>query len=189
MRDPEHTRQALGRVSIAPPNVSWPEHFSCERERLRPFLGPIADELQHYGSTAIAGLSAKPIIDMMAPVVSLDEADALGRCLATTGYQKIDAGFIRRRFFRRIAAGEDLAYHLHLVVSPAWPLKNELLFRDWLIQHPEVALAYEALKVELAAMYADDMPRYTAEKTSFLRGAVNDARLCRGLPIEEDWDE
>jgi GrpB-like predicted nucleotidyltransferase (UPF0157 family) len=63
------------------------------------------------------------------------------------------------------------------------------LFRDWLIQHPEVALAYEALKVELAAMYADDMPRYTAEKTSFLRGAVNDARLCRGLPIEEDWDE
>ena len=191
MRDPEDTRQALGRVSLSPPDMSWPEHFSCERERLRPLLGPIAgpiaDELQHYGSTAIAGLSAKPIIDMMAPVVSLDQADALAPCLATAGYRKIDAGFIKRRFFRRIAA--DLAYHLHLVVSPTWPLKNELLFRDWLIQHPEVARAYEALKVKLAAKYGDDMPRYTAEKTSFLRATVNDARLSQYLPIEEDWDE
>jgi GrpB-like predicted nucleotidyltransferase (UPF0157 family) len=187
MHDPEHARRTLGRVSIAPPDISWPEHFSYERERLRLFLGHIADELQHYGSTAIAGLSAKPIIDMMAPMVSLNQADALAPCLSTAGYEKIDAGFIKRRFFRRIA--NDLSYHLHLVVSPTWPVKNELLFRDWLIQRPEVARAYEALKVELAAMYGDDMPRYTAEKTSFLRSAVNDARLCQGLPIEEDWDE
>lgn len=189
MHDHEHTRQALGGVSIAPPDGSWPEQFLCERERLRPSLGHIADELQHYGSTAIAGLSAKPIIDMMAPVVSLAEADALGHYLAMSGYQKIDAGFIKRRFFRRIADDADLAYHLHLVVSPTWPLKNELLFRDWLIQHPEVARAYEALKVDLAAKYGDDMPQYTAGKTGFLRSAVNDARLSRGLPIENDWDE
>ena len=189
MHDPEQTRQALGPVSIAPPDMSWPEHFSCERERLRPFIGHIADELQHYGSTAIPGLSAKPIIDMMAPVASLDQADALDAGLATAGYQKIDAGFFKRRFFRRIADEADIAYHLHLVVSPTWPLKNELLLRDWLIQRPEVARAYEALKIELAARYDDDMPRYTAEKASFLRGAVNDARLCQGLPREADWDE
>lgn len=189
MRDREHTREALGRVSIAPPDISWPEYFLCERERLRPFIGNIAEELEHYGSTAIAGLSAKPIIDMMAPVVSLDQADELGSGLAAAGYQKIDAGFFKRRFFRRIVDDTRLAYHLHLVVSPTWPIKNELLFRDWLIEHPEVARAYETLKVELAARYGDDMPRYTAEKTSFLRAAVNDARLRRGLPIEEDWDE
>jgi len=192
MRDPEDTRQALGRVSIAPPDTSWPEHFSCERERLRPILGHIADELQHYGSTAIAGLIAKPVIDMMAPVVSLDQADALGRGLATVGYRKIDAGFFKRRFFRRTADDPDdadLAYHLHLVVSPSWPLKNELLLRDWLIQHPEVARAYEALKIELAARYGDDMPRYTAGKSSFLRDVINEARLCQGLSIEDDWDE
>jgi GrpB-like predicted nucleotidyltransferase (UPF0157 family) len=189
MHDSDHARRALGRVSIAPPDTSWPENFLCERERLRPFLGHIADELQHYGSTAIAGLSAKPVIDMMAPVGSLDRADELGRGLATAGYQKIDAGFIKRRFFRRIADNANLAYHLHLVISPGWPLKNELLLRDWLIQHPEVARAYEALKVELATRYGDDMPRYTAEKTSFLRETVNDARLCQGLPIEDDWNE
>jgi len=189
MGDLEHTRQALGHVSIAPPDTSWPEHFSRERQRLRPVLGHIADHLQHYGSTAIPGLSAKPIIDMMAPVDSLDHADALGHGLAPAGYQKIDAGFIKRRFFRRIADDADLAYHLHLVVSPSWPLKNELLLRDWLIQHPEVARAYEALKVELAARYGDDMPRYTAGKSSFLRDVINEARLCQGLSIEDDWDE
>jgi GrpB-like predicted nucleotidyltransferase (UPF0157 family) len=189
MRDLEQTRQALGHVSIAPPDISWPKQFSCERERLRPFLGRIADELQHYGSTAIPGLSAKPIIDMMAPVTSLDHADALGHCLATAGYQKIDAGFFKRRFFRRQADDADLAYHLHLVVSPIWPLKNELLFRDWLIQHPEVARTYETLKLELAAKYGDDMPRYTTEKNSFLRSIVNEARLHHGLPVEEDWNE
>ena len=189
MRDPEDTRRALGRVSIAAPDKSWPVHFSCERERLRPFLGPIVDQLQHYGSTAVAGLSAKPIIDMMAPVASLDQADELSRCLATAGYQKIDAGFIKRRFFRRTAHDADLAYHLHLVVSPSWPFKNELLLRDWLIQHPEVARAYEALKLELAAKYCEDMPQYTRGKNAFLRSVVNDARIHQGLSVEDDWDE
>lgn len=189
MRNIEDTKRALGHVCIVPPDASWPKHFSRERERLRPFLGHIADELQHYGSTAVAGLSAKPIIDMMAPVASLDQADELGCRLAAAGYQKVDAGFFKRRFFRRQADGADLACHLHLVVAPTWPIKNELLLRDWLIQHPEVARAYEALKLELAATYGDDMPRYTEGKTAFLRSATNDARLSLNLPIEHDWEE
>jgi GrpB-like predicted nucleotidyltransferase (UPF0157 family) len=189
MYDLEHARRTLGHVSIARPNPSWPEYFSQERERLRPVLVRIADELQHYGSTAVPGLSAKPIIDMMAPVASLDNADALGKHLASAEYRKIDAGFFKRRFFRRKIEDSDLAYHLHLVVSPTWPIKNELLLRDWLIQHPEAARVYEALKVKLAAACADDMPRYTDGKTSFLRGAVNDARLSLGLPVECNWDE
>lgn len=189
VREIERTRQALGHVIVAPPNPSWPALFSLERERLRSFVGRIVDELQHYGSTAVPGLSAKPIIDMMAPVSSLDEADGLSDDLSSAGYYKIDAGFSRRRFFRRKVESADLAYHLHLVCSATWPLKNELLLRDWLIQHPNVARAYEALKLKLATEYGDDMPRYTEGKTSFLRSAVNDARLSRGLPIECDWNE
>jgi GrpB-like predicted nucleotidyltransferase (UPF0157 family) len=130
-------RRTLGHVSIAPFNPSWPESFSQERERLRPALGRTADELQHYGGTAVPGLSAKPIIDMMAPVTSLYHADDLGKHLACADYLKIDAGFFKRRFFRRDVIDSGLAYHLHLVVFTTWPLKNELLFRDWLIQHPE----------------------------------------------------
>ncbi|WP_158748908.1 GrpB family protein [Acidobacterium sp. S8] len=189
MHDTEYARRALGHVHVVPSDPVWAEQFLYERERLRPLLGHVADQLQHFGSTAVPGLSAKPIIDMMAPVFSLDEADALGHRLTVTGYRKIDAGFFRRRFFRKEAEEAGPAFHLHLAVCPTWPIKNELLLRDWLIQYPEVARAYEALKMELAAAYGDDMPRYTAGKTSFLRGAVNDARLSIGLPIEQDWEE
>ncbi|GGG67109.1 GrpB family protein [Edaphobacter dinghuensis] len=189
MYNHEHARQALGHVSIAPPDPCWPIYFSQERDLLRPLLGSIADELQHYGSTAVAGLSAKPIIDMMAPVASLTQADAFDAPLDNAGYRRIDAGFFKRRFFRKTVANSDLAYHLHLVVAPDWPIKNELLLRDWLIQHPEVARAYEALKLELASACGDDMPRYTDGKTSFLHKAVNDARRSQNLPIEHDWAE
>ena len=189
MHIPDQARRALGHVSIARPDPSWPEYFAQERERLQPFLGRVADELQHYGSTAVPELCAKPIIDMMAPVTSLDQADELGENLATIGYRKIDAGFFKRRFFRKVVTSADLAYHLHLVVSPDWPVKNELLLRDWLVQHQDVARAYEALKVKLAAAYSDDMPRYTEGKSSFLRRAVNDARLHMGLPAERNWEE
>jgi GrpB-like predicted nucleotidyltransferase (UPF0157 family) len=189
MHDREHARRKLGHVSVVPPDPSWPKCFSRERELLRPVLGRITDELQHYGSTAVPGLSAKPIIDMMAPVASLDEAGGLGYQLEHIGYSKIDAGFFKRRFFRKKTEPSKTAYHLHLVVSPAWPLKNELLLRDWLIEHPAIANAYEMLKLNLAAEYGHDMPRYTEGKTFFLRKVVNDARVHRGLPPECDWDE
>lgn len=189
MHDPEQAKRALGPVSLALPDPSWPERFVHERERLRPILGSVADALEHYGSTAVPGLMAKPIIDMMAPTRSLAQADRLGDSLAATGYLRVDAGFFKRRFFRRQEEGAHLAYHLHLVVCSSWPIKNELLLRDWLIQNREVARAYEALKIDLAVKYADDMPRYTQAKTAFLRGVVNQARLSRGLPIEHDWDE
>ena len=189
MHDREEARRALGQVHIAAADPSWPLLFLREKERLRGFVGGIAEGLEHYGSTAVPGLSAKPVIDMMGPVACLEEADAAGERLAGAGYGKIDAGFHKRRFFRRLAEGGGVAYHLHLVVSPTWPVKNEILLRDWLIRRPDVARAYEALKLELAAAHGDDMPRYTDGKTAFLRAAVNDARVSLGIGAEENWDE
>jgi len=189
MHDRAYARQALGHVLLAPYHPLWPAYFLRERERLSAFLGEMAERMEHYGSTAVAGMSAKPVIDMMAPVSSLDAADAYVDRLAETGYLKIDAGFFKRRFFRREEDDAGLAYHLHLVVAPTWPIKNELLLRDWLRTHPDEARAYETLKTRLAAEFADDMPRYTEAKTAFLRRTVNRARAERGLPPEEDWNE
>lgn len=190
MHDAEHARSALGQVFLAGPDPSWPRWFSQERKLLRPFLGNITDELQHYGSTAIPGLRAKPIIDMMAPVLSLGHADVLGKRVAKVGYRSVEVGFLKRRFLRKKESDVGgPAFHLHLVICPTWPVKNELLVRDWLVQHPDVAREYEALKIRLAAACSDDMPRYTEGKSPFLRRLVNDARHSLGLPIEHDWDE
>ena len=98
MQDAEQTRRELGRVCLSPPDPSWPAHFRRERERLRPFLGSIANELQHYGSTAVAGLSAKPVIDMMAPVGSLDEAGCAGRRSRDGGISEDRCGLFQAAF-------------------------------------------------------------------------------------------
>lgn len=189
MHDRGNARRELGLVCIRDSDPEWARCFLRERQELRQILGRIADQIEHYGSTAVPGLRAKPIIDMMGPVDSLKQADELGEHLARAGYRKIDAGFLKRRFFRKTVEGSGIAYHLHLVVAPAWPIKNEILLRDWLIEQREVARAYEALKLDLAARFEDDMPRYTEGKTAFLRRAVNDARRSRGLPPEVDWEE
>jgi GrpB-like predicted nucleotidyltransferase (UPF0157 family) len=189
MSKTEDARDALGEVSIINSDEAWPAQFEAERRRLLPILGAAGQSLQHFGSTAIPNLKAKPIIDMMAPIASLPIAYQLSSRLAEVGYIVVDAGFIKRAFFRRPDMGVDPAFHLHLVIAPSWPMKNELLLRDWLIARPDLARAYEALKLELAHRFPDDMPRYTSGKTAFLRAAVNDARASVGLTPETDWDE
>lgn len=185
----EQTREALGDVVITRSDEAWPALFNAERRRLLPILGKPGKYLQHFGSTAVPNLQAKPIIDMMAPIDSLPiDSQVYGR-LADAGYIAVDAGFFKRAFFRRPANGVNPAFHLHLVVAPAWPLKNELLLRDWLIANPSVAKAYEDLKLKLARQFQNDMPRYTSGKTEFLRAVVDNARASAALPPETDWDE
>lgn len=185
----DNAQKALGGVALLPHNEDWPVLFAKERERLAVCLGTIASDLEHFGSTAVAGLLAKPVIDMMGKITSLSEADILQPILRDLGYVMIDAGFEKRRFFKRDASDVQPTYHLHLVVCSSWPIKNELLFRDWLVQQPEVARAYEKLKRELAIQFSDNMPAYTAGKNAFIQTAVNDARRSRGLPPEADWKE
>jgi GrpB-like predicted nucleotidyltransferase (UPF0157 family) len=185
----EKAPRDLGGVVLATADPGWPRHFGEERARLASVLGALAGELQHFGSTAVPGLDAKPVIDMMAPVAGLDEAEAFCAPLGAAGYAMIDVGFARRRFFRREPDGAASACHLHLVVCRDWPLKNELLFRDWLIEHPEAARAYAVLKARLAVRFGDDMRGYTEGKSAFIRDTVSAARAARGLPPETDWTE
>jgi GrpB-like predicted nucleotidyltransferase (UPF0157 family) len=109
--------------------------------------------------------------------------------LLSLGYEPAAVGFRKRRFLRKQPASVGVAYHLHIITNAAWPNKNELLVRDWLIAHPNVAARYETLKQALAQDHSDDMPAYTAAKSEFLRNVINDARRSRRLPPETDWAE
>ena len=126
----------------------------------------------HFGSTAVPNLRAKPIIDIMASIDELSLVGAIAPALRRLGYEPAEVGFLKRRFFRKAPPSDGVAYHLHVVRTAAWPNKNELLLRDWLIANPDVAAAYETLKETLAREHPDDMPAYTAGKTDFLRRAV-----------------
>jgi len=178
-----------GGVFLLPSDRSWPARFSLENNRLREVLGPYYLSLEHFGSTAIPSLVAKPVIDMMGCIGKLELAERLRSGLMEAGYLLHDVGFSRRYFFRKEPSGEEPAFHLHLVVCPGWPLKNEILFRDWLVAFPEVAQEYGKLKRDLARLFPDDLPAYTAGKSAFIRSVVNSARVSRGLAEEVDWTE
>ena len=176
-------------LRIVPYDPDWVAQYEDERRRLLelpecPFL-----EIEHVGSTAVPGLDAKPVIDMMASAERLDQIDALRPSLAALGYDDLDGGFQFRRSFARPGSKDVDAFHLHVVTEDDWAQKDERLFRDWLRGHKSVARQYSVLKKALVARYALSMADYTTAKSEFIRTAVNDARRSRGLPERVDWSE
>lgn len=166
-------------VEIAPYDPAWPQLFAEEAERVRQWLATwLAGAIEHIGSTAVPGLAAKPVIDIMAGVISLDEsrpaigaAEAMGYCYAP--YQaEIEHWFCKPSFAFR-------THHLHLipVSSPQWI--RPIAFRNYLRAHPGVAAEYEALKRRLALEHRLDREAYTTAKRPFIDRITS-------LALEED---
>lgn len=162
-------------ITLADYDARWPALYLEEKGRILGAIGPWVADIQHVGSTAVPGLGAKPIIDIMVGLRALDDAR---RCLApleAIGYQYIpeyEDQLPERRYFRRRLPDGDVAlgYHVHMVETTSGFWARHLLFRDYLCDHSDVARAYEALKRQLAARYDADREGYTEAKTAFIRG-------------------
>ncbi|WP_232340991.1 GrpB family protein [Bisbaumannia pacifica] len=175
MTDAESLARAIHeRVMLVPYDPAWPGRFAAERARL---LGRFADALRgvvHIGSTAVPGLPAKPVIDIMAGVDSLAVADALMAPLLEAGYvtsAEFNAALTDRRWLMRHAAGHR-THHLHLVVHDGQLWRQRLAFRDTLRAAPALAERYALLKAELAARHPDDREAYTRAKGEFVRAVL-----------------
>jgi GrpB-like predicted nucleotidyltransferase (UPF0157 family) len=162
--------------------------YEEEKERILAALGPAVIAIEHIGSTAVPGLAAKPIIDIMLGIRTLDEVPALYGPLAGIGWEyapEFELIIPERRFFRK-GPEESRTHHLHMVEYGDEFWVRHLLFRDYLRSHPEVANDYEQLKRTLAERYATDRPAYTEAKTDFIRQiewlARADAELTGELP-------
>lgn len=163
------------RVEIVDYDPTWPAMFSAEAERLRTVLaGEDIDAIEHFGSTAVPGLAAKPVIDILLTVPSLAEArKTFPDRLATLDYVfwRDDPRPGRLYFVKGMPPfGEKRTHHLHVCERPG-KLWSQLRFRDHLRAHPEDAERYAALKRDLAARYADDREAYTEAKGDFI-GAI-----------------
>ncbi len=155
------------RIVVQPYDPRWPQCYEAERARVADALGELALEIHHVGSTAVVGLAAKPIIDLMVAVRSLEEVEDVRARLEPLGHQFRDhPEAMDRRFFRK---GQPRAYHLHLVEQGSETLRQHLIFRDVLRADPALCAAYAQLKTELADRYAEDRPAYTAGKESFIQ--------------------
>ncbi|HMD93644.1 MAG TPA: GrpB family protein [Trebonia sp.] len=159
----------------------WAETAVRERARLAGLLAPwLADGVEHVGSTAVPGLAAKPVIDLMASVRDADTAvREAGELLAAAGWcyvpPDLDGRPWRRFFVKPDASGQRRAAHLHVMTSgePRWA--RQLAFRDALRRDNQLARRYEALKRRLAASHADDREAYTDAKAQFIADALEHA--------------
>lgn len=174
-------------VEIVDYNPQWAEIYLAERDGLLTRTEKHFIEVEHVGSTAVPGQRAKPIIDMMAAVNSLNELDTFLPQLCNYGYQLIETGMHNRHFLRKQGESSQ-TFHLHIVELSTWDERNERLMRDYLLVHPQEVKAYGALKVELANTYAEGSLAYTKAKTSFIQGIVDKARDELGLAHIDVWE-
>ncbi|MDQ1645681.1 MAG: hypothetical protein QOJ50_1865 [Cryptosporangiaceae bacterium] len=164
-------------ILVVPYNPEWPARFAEEAALLERELSPwLATELQHIGSTSIPGLPAKPILDMMVGVTSLDAAAGAIPVLGGLGYthapHREDA-----LWFRKAAEAAESAeflgrtHNLHLTEagSPLW--RERLAFRDALRADPALRDEYADLKLRLATEHEDGRA-YTADKRPFVAGVL-----------------
>ena len=168
------TRDGTSRqpVQLEPYNPGWPAAFIAERELLAPVLAPwLAGAIEHVGSTAVPGLPAKPIIDIMAPVRDLDasrpalaELEKIGYCYAP--YKSEAMHWLCK------PSPAHRTHHLHLVPLNSVLWMERLAFRDVLAANSDLANEYAALKYRLAAVHRHDRERYTEEKGPFIESAL-----------------
>lgn len=165
-------------IKICPYDAAWPVCFEKEKERLLGIFSRSLLGIEHIGSTAVPGLDAKPIIDMMAAVRSMEVADSLLQPLREFGYATppdCNANLAERRWLLRQRGGHR-THHLHLVKANSEGWLRTIAFRDILRKHPNEAEAYRALKVELARESATDRSRYIRGKTEFVEGLLKKYR-------------
>jgi GrpB-like predicted nucleotidyltransferase (UPF0157 family) len=156
-------------------DASWPQAFLLERDRLLSLFPQQFIDIQHIGSTAVPGLQAKPVIDVLAGVASMAEARALAEPLCRSGYTtsaEFNETLLERQWFMRWADGHR-THHLHIVVFGEDSWNEHLGFRDALRRLPELAMRYASLKAQLAVQHVADREAYTQAKAAFIQSVLS----------------
>lgn len=167
-------------IVLAPHDPGWATAFAREASAITNALAGLSVELHHIGSTAISDIVAKPVIDMLAIVPSVDALDARAHLLTALGYEALgEFGIPGRRYFRKNALDGARTHQLHAFAAGSPHIERHLDFRDFLRAFPAEAAAYETLKKELAARCGSDMAAYSDGKTEFIRRVERRAAAWR----------
>jgi GrpB-like predicted nucleotidyltransferase (UPF0157 family) len=170
--------------AIVPYDPEWPRLFRDEKQHLLECLPPdLVRRIEHFGSTAIPGAAAKPIIDILVEVTDLAATRArIVPILEAQGYEYFwrpthgeDGPPFYAWFIKRAADGRR-THHIHMLEAHHAEHWDRLLFRDYLIAHPDVARRYEDLKRALAARHPADRRAYANGKTEFILAVMAKAK-------------
>jgi GrpB-like predicted nucleotidyltransferase (UPF0157 family) len=168
-------------VLVLPYDVRWPELFRLERDRLAGIFGERAAGIEHVGSTAVPGLAAKGIVDILLGLRPLELRRENLDAMTRLGYvYRGQLGIPGRHFFQK---GAPPTHHVHAVEHGSVEWLKHMHFRDHLRAHPEDAQGYAKLKRDLAARYPDDRDAYTEGKSPFVAAVLRRASRGSGTPV------
>ena len=165
-------REPVSSIAIADYDPAWPARFERERARISQALGDGAVRIEHIGSTAVPGLAAKPIVDILVTVTDPEDESAFAPALVRAGYE-LRVREPGHRMFRT----PDWDVHVHVWADNDAEVERYLVLRDRLRASPEDRTAYERLKRNLASRAWDDMNHYADAK-----GRLIEELLARGNP-------
>lgn len=160
-----------GQVHLSEHSDIWHEQFAMEKMLLEEIIGEHVADIQHFGSTSINGISARPIIDVLIGVDSLDRVKQFNRKkLRKANIYQLKVKLDGKVVFAKISDLENITKtHIYHVVEHEGELwKEHVRFRDYLNEHPKAAAEYEALKQKLAEKFAEDEKSYTDAKKAFV---------------------
>lgn len=165
-----------GIVELEEYNDNWKNEYLGEEKLLKGLLGDRIVSIHHVGSTAIKGLKAKPIIDILLVVNSLDIVLELEDLLKGYGYTNRGPQGVLDRYLFVKGSEEARTHYVHIVLPNSDTYYNQILFRDYLNKYPEYVNRYCDLKQELAIKYADDRKKYTSGKSEFINMVIELAK-------------
>ncbi|MBO8156322.1 MAG: GrpB family protein [Bacillaceae bacterium] len=158
----------MRKVAVIPYNEDWKRMFIQEANKIKNIFEQEIIRIYHIGSTAIPGIHAKPIIDIMGEVISIEQVDLYNQEMKKLGYEaKRENGIQGRRFF--IKGGDERTHHVHIYQTGKEEIERHLAFRDYMIAHPEEAEKYSELKQKLAKQFPDDIESYVEGKDAFVK--------------------
>lgn len=170
MADERAARMAdATRVLLAPHDPAWAEMAAAEGARLTGVLGENLITAHHIGSTAIPGIAAKPLVDLMPVVRSLDAFEARRADVEALGYLWRGAFGIEGRRYCVLERYGKRVFHVHFYAEGNANIARQLAFRDFLLAHPDEAQAYETIKREAAGAHPDNSMAYNDHKSAWIR--------------------
>jgi GrpB-like predicted nucleotidyltransferase (UPF0157 family) len=168
-----------GTVLLSPHREDWHYLFEQEKSKITNVLGERVIAVEHVGSTAICGIVAKPILDIMVGIASYADGGKYVTALESLDYEyKGENGVPERHFFGK---GVPRTHHLHMVAVGSNFWIHHLLFRDYLIVNRHVAEQYNDLKLDLAARFPDNREAYTNGKESFVVSVLQAAKNSQNI--------
>jgi GrpB-like predicted nucleotidyltransferase (UPF0157 family) len=171
------------RVHVVPWSPDWRRLYADESASVARALGVAEKACHHVGSTAIPGIQAKPLIDLLVLAENLQAVDERNAQMIALGYEvRGESGIVARRFFRKDDSAGIRTHHVHVFPRGHAEAARMLLFRDFMIAHPEWAARYSELKLRLVRT-CGTIEAYMDGKEEFIAEANRHAAAWRAADI------